>query len=396
MEDKVKEFRDKNPILDFLAGFIPGVGEAQDAHDFIHAAKDKDYISMGLAATGLIIPGITGGQIKKLSNVLIKKGWRETKGRIFDPQGVEYIRNKEGKLQSLSSYKQTQAIEKRIEENKSKAKARSNQQKKVIKEHNEEAEKFRLRTGLDYSLENWQSLASGHKMSQEEIDLFTKKAFPQFVQTYNELIKSGKLIRQPNGRYTANGRKNLSNIETMYYIQANSPQGKNLLYNGITMRSGIKDKHSFETGKNNQNYEKWFSSNPRGAKAYGDFAIWGLPVKPSIINPNWDDQIRLIKRQKANPSSNNWAGGPIGAYLSKDRTRSVNMSEGVLTDDYATQVLNSDPIKGVFTIVGPDIPVKSVFGGSGMYDVSPKKLYNPFLSLTMMGMLGYKHLNKDE
>lgn len=55
-----------------------------------------------------------------------------------------------------------------------------------------------------------------------------------------------------------------------------------------------------------------------------------------------------------------------------------------------------NPIKGVFTIVGPDIPVKSVFGGSGMYDVSPKKLYNPFLSLTMMGMLGYKHLNKDE
>lgn len=33
---------------------------------------------------------------------------------------------------------------------------------------------------------------------------------------------------------------------------------------------------------------------------------------------------------------------------------------------------------------------------AGMYDVSPKKLYNPFLSLTMMGMLGYKHLNKDE
>lgn len=23
---EVKEFRDKNPILDFLAGFIPGVG----------------------------------------------------------------------------------------------------------------------------------------------------------------------------------------------------------------------------------------------------------------------------------------------------------------------------------------------------------------------------------
>jgi hypothetical protein len=30
MGDKVKEFRDKNPVLDFLAGFIPGIGEAQD------------------------------------------------------------------------------------------------------------------------------------------------------------------------------------------------------------------------------------------------------------------------------------------------------------------------------------------------------------------------------
>ena len=39
MEDKVKEFRDKNPILDFLAGFIPGVGEAQDAHDFYSCRK---------------------------------------------------------------------------------------------------------------------------------------------------------------------------------------------------------------------------------------------------------------------------------------------------------------------------------------------------------------------
>lgn len=41
MEDKVKEFRDKNPILDFLAGFIPGVGEAQDAHDLFMPQKIK-------------------------------------------------------------------------------------------------------------------------------------------------------------------------------------------------------------------------------------------------------------------------------------------------------------------------------------------------------------------
>ena len=59
MKDKIKEFRDKNPILDFVAGFIPGVGEAQDAHDFAHAAKKKDFAGMGLSLAMLVIPGFT-------------------------------------------------------------------------------------------------------------------------------------------------------------------------------------------------------------------------------------------------------------------------------------------------------------------------------------------------
>lgn len=65
MGDKIKEFRDKNPLLDFVSGFIPGVGEAQDAHDFYHAAKNGDFGGMALASIGFVIPGLTGGQIKK-------------------------------------------------------------------------------------------------------------------------------------------------------------------------------------------------------------------------------------------------------------------------------------------------------------------------------------------
>jgi hypothetical protein len=72
MKDKIKEFRDKNPILDFAAGFIPGVGEAQDAHDFVHAAKKKDYGGMALASLGFIIPGVTGGQFLKILRPLTK------------------------------------------------------------------------------------------------------------------------------------------------------------------------------------------------------------------------------------------------------------------------------------------------------------------------------------
>lgn len=63
--DKLKEIRDKNPFLDFLAGFIPGVGEAQDVHDFAHAAKNKNFGGMALASLGLITPFVNGNQIVK-------------------------------------------------------------------------------------------------------------------------------------------------------------------------------------------------------------------------------------------------------------------------------------------------------------------------------------------
>jgi len=72
MKDRIKEFRDKNPKLDFAAGFIPGVGEAQDAHDFVYAAKKKDYGRMALASLGFIIPGVTGGQFLKILRPLTK------------------------------------------------------------------------------------------------------------------------------------------------------------------------------------------------------------------------------------------------------------------------------------------------------------------------------------
>lgn len=72
MSDKIKEFRDNNAILDIAAGFIPGVGEVQDAHDFYHAFTKKDLGGMALASLGLVVPGLTGGQITKGAKVLKK------------------------------------------------------------------------------------------------------------------------------------------------------------------------------------------------------------------------------------------------------------------------------------------------------------------------------------
>ena len=67
MKDKIKEFREKHPWLDAIAGFIPYVGEAQDIHDFAHAAKKQDIAGMSWALLGLAIPGLAGGQLKKLA-----------------------------------------------------------------------------------------------------------------------------------------------------------------------------------------------------------------------------------------------------------------------------------------------------------------------------------------
>ena len=67
MKDKIKEFREKHPWLDAIAGFIPYVGEAQDIHDFAHAAKKQDMAGMSWALLGLAIPGLAGGQLKKLA-----------------------------------------------------------------------------------------------------------------------------------------------------------------------------------------------------------------------------------------------------------------------------------------------------------------------------------------
>lgn len=87
MGDKVKEFRDKNPVLDFLAGFIPGIGEAQDIQDFSHAAKKKDYLGMGLAGLGLL-PGISGRQISTIISGKPREAFMEWARRTLEEMHV--------------------------------------------------------------------------------------------------------------------------------------------------------------------------------------------------------------------------------------------------------------------------------------------------------------------
>ena len=103
MKDKVKEFRDKHPWLDAIAGFIPYVGEAQDMQDFAHAVKKQDMAGMSWALLGLAIPGLAGGQLKKLAKFGddiagggIKKAIKAfSKSSIEIPKGYTFLREQE-------------------------------------------------------------------------------------------------------------------------------------------------------------------------------------------------------------------------------------------------------------------------------------------------------------
>lgn len=63
--DAVKRLRDAHPIADFVAGFIPGVGETQDVQDVYYGIKNRDWLMAGLSLLGLALPVASGGQIRK-------------------------------------------------------------------------------------------------------------------------------------------------------------------------------------------------------------------------------------------------------------------------------------------------------------------------------------------
>lgn len=453
ISNKVKKVRDNNPILDALAGFIPGVGEAQDFQDFTHAAKNKDYLGMALATAGLVLPGSAASykaagkaignaidavsdskkavkaiKTRALTDQEKAKGFIKTKDKngneiVFNRNtGEEYVFGSKGNLITKGQAQSNKSVKG--------AKQTKLKEQEKLQGFNNMVNDFYNKTGLDFSLDNWQSLAKGHKMSKEEIELYTTKALPNFIKTYEELSSgtTPRLVKMGKGKWKAwfdepvspdinpkatklkqawnKGYRDINNIEAMQYIIAHSPQAKGkFVYTGIPSHQGIPAEKAvkYTEGVDKQNYLKWHDSNPGGAIAYSHgngLELYTFPIKPSLINPNWDDQVRLIKQQRPNPTSNAWNGpdSPIMDFLSPDRARSINISEGPLMDDHATKVARRD-IKGVFTIVGNDIPTKSVFGGSGMYDTSKENLYKPFMQwaapIGLTSLIGLKAFNKD-
>ena len=102
-------------------------------------------------------------------------------------------------------------------------------------------------------------------------------------------------------------------------------------------------------------------------------------------------KVKPITHSRVNPSSNSWhANGqdPISRYIEGD-SHSINISEVPLFDDLTKQ-------KGFFTVLGPDVQVKALKGGTGWFDITKS---NPLLQwglpIGLTSLLGMGLLNNN-
>jgi hypothetical protein len=131
----------------------------------------------------------------------------------------------------------------------------------------------------------------------------------------------------------------------------------------------------------------WYNSNIKSADTYAEkngMKFFAAPVKTNKTT------IKPITHSKVNPSSNSWhtnGQDPISRYIEGD-SHSINISEVPVFDDVSKQ-------KGFFTVLGPDVQVKALKGGTGWFDTT--KL-NPLLQwgLPIGLMSGVSLLNNNE
>lgn len=359
--------------------------------------------------------------LEKLTPILQSKGWKLAEDFkallspaeerfVIDPQSGRLM--KEASLDAQNSMNRINKMGETIQKKQKKAADQYNRQ---VSKFNKETELFKKDSGLDFSLENWENLASGRNMSDKEKLIYMQEAFPRFVNTYEKLVREGLLGRKnnqwigyfensvvPNSKvlgWNDSYRQLDGNIGAMAHIIANSPQAKNkLFWNGILMGQGIPDfkkidnsiipaKQNFING--DQNFMKWFSSNIAGSGAYANpnknkqfgLKLYALPIRPSLINSNYLDEMSLIKRLTPHPTSTSWNGqpnSPIHSFIESVPNKKIYISEGPLKDSLAS-TYNGFDTNGIFTVVSNEIPVKALFGGTGMYDISVENILKPFL-----------------
>lgn len=417
MNDIVKHYREKHPWLDSIAGFIPGVGEAQDIQDLAYAVKDKDWLTAGISLAGVLIPGLTGGQMTKLykalkpklSKALLDKGWKiaDNGVTILDPKGGRWRQaqiNGERKLQREENFLKDKASEEqKLKDQETKA-SNERKLKQKIKKFNDTAEEFGKRTGFySFNTEAWQAgIPKSARMNQEQLELYIDKGAPAIMKHYDTLINNGKKAN-PNGpalRRTADGKyqayyetglalkgkwankyragwRDVSNLEAELYLIETSPNaaGK-FVQTGIPMYRGISSAMIPEFLSYSR-VQPWYNSNIANASHYtgkNGLAFFGAPIRTP------ETKVFITGQSNPNSTLQHWrmtdSDDSMSGYVTGGKG-SINISEIPVIDEMVKGVYK-DQTRGFATLLGEGVRVKALKGGTGLFDLSQMNplLYN--------------------
>ena len=305
---------------------------------------------------------------------------------------------------------------------------KANQKIKEIADHIFDDAKKRDLGLVDFSLENWQSLTPGHTMTPDEIKLYTTKTLPVIEKTYKELVKKGELFSDIN--HIVHGIRDGKEFilktpqDVMAHIMMCTPQGKKLIWTGKTFYSGTPQKYKnsmekfggmqYSYTKTGTNVPTWLNTDVRGAREYqnpnrtlGGFSAYIAPIKPSIALPYLQklgikpkiakayDEPFIIHTNLENPTSEHYLSNGIDiSNAMKVPYKDVApyapfhfaISEKPVIDVAASRSQGSS-VRGLFGIIGEDLPRKAIFGGSGQYDLSNPGLFKGIIPLVTFGGL---------
>lgn len=387
--DKIKQLRDKHPILDFFAGFIPGVGEVQDAHDFVHAAKKKDMAGMSWALLGLAIPGLAGGQLRKLAkfgddlasggikkimnevlpDTLKSKGWKTASdGAFINPQGRRFIRH-EGKLTAEDSVKNIKEAASR-EASQTAAKKAADKQKREIKKAIDGFEDNHI---PGFSVREWKTMRKGFKTTSADVAEY-ESHIPEYYKIFKDLKENGLLKKTKEGWF-GNVEGIMVKVNPRQYIIANHP---NFINNGwkfdpvnrgtaMFPETGIKIQGNGGLGAAN-----WGTNSNEQLSVFSHQRDDGPTLRGIVSTRNKPDRIVPVK------------------HAHEARMEKYN---GITEFDRPVGLVDNDNIKGNWRIYGPDMQIKAIDGNNGLFS---KVIKNPLNGIIPPALLGIYYYNNEK
>lgn len=388
MKDKIKEFRDEHPWLDAIAGFLPYVGEAQDIQDFTHAANKKDIAGMSWALLGLAIPGLAGGQLRKLAkfgddiindgikkaNPLIdklkSKGWKETAdGALIDPNSKRRFVFHEGKLTAEDSIKNIKEAANR-KATQTAAKKAADKQKRKIKEAINGFEDNHI---PGFSVREWKAMRKGFKTTNADIVEY-ESHIPEYFEIFKDLKKKG-LLKETRDGWFGNVGGTMTKVNPRQYIIANHP---NFIGNGWA-----------------------FDPINRGTAMFPETGI-KIQENGGLGAANWttnsNEQLGVFSQQRDNGpilrgivSIRNKPDRIIPAKYAREND--IERYNGITTFDGPVGLANNDKIKGNWKVYGSDMRIKAIDGNNGLFS---KTIKNPLSGIIPPALLGIYYYNNEE